>query len=162
MIQALSRLAGDAAFDRTVDMVTIMATEADLQTRMRARMESLVDGETRAIVAHSLGSVLSYIALSNHPDWTVDTYVTLGSPLASPALAGLAKTFVDDFGAWPGSVKRWVNIRALDDKACAVPLAETFGSKVEEVVVDNGHRAHAPEPYLNSATTGAVIAAALS
>ena len=162
MLESLTRLAGDAAFDRTVDMVTIMATEPDLQARMRARMESLVDGQTRVIVAHSLGSVLSYIALSNHPDWTVDTYVTLGSPLAAPALEGLAKTFVEDFGAWPGSVKRWVNVRALDDKACTVSLAERFGPKVEEVVVDNGHRAHAPEPYLNSAVTGEVIAAALS
>ena len=162
MLESLTRLAGDAAFDRTVDMVTIMATEPDLQARMRARMESLVDEGTRVIVAHSLGSVLSYIALSNHPDWNVDTYVTLGSPLAAPALEGLAKTFVEDFGAWPGSVKRWVNVRALDDKACTVSLAERFGANVEEVVVDNGHRAHAPEPYLNSAVTGEVIAAALS
>ncbi len=162
MIRALSRLAGEAAFDRTVDLVTIMATEPDLQARMRARMESLVDGDTRVIVAHSLGSVLSYIALSNHPDWKVDTYITLGSPLASPMLDGLAGSFVDDFGAWPGSVKRWVNVRALDDKACSVSLTERFGPKVEEVVVDNGHRAHAPEPYLNSAVTGGAIAAALS
>lgn len=162
MLESLTRLAGDAAFDRTVDMVTIMATEPDLQARMRARMESLVDEGTRVIVAHSLGSVLSYIALSNHPDWNVDTYVTLGSPLAAPALEGLAKTFVEDFGAWPGSVKRWVNVRALDDKACTVSLAERFGANVEEVVVDNGHRAHAPEPYLNASPTGGAIAAALA
>jgi hypothetical protein len=30
------------------------------------------------------------------------------------------------------------------------------------VLVDNGHRAHAPEPYLNSAATGAALAAALT
>ena len=75
-------------------MVTIMATEPGVQSQMRARIESVVGTETRVIVAHSLGSVLSYIALSNHPDWTVDTYVTLGSPLASPMLEGLAQTFV--------------------------------------------------------------------
>jgi len=162
MIQALNRLAGEAAFARTVDLVTIMATEPDLQARMRARMESRVGPDTRVIVAHSLGTVLSYIALSNHPDWTVDTLVTLGSPLASPMLNGLAASFVDDFGAWPGSVQRWVNVRALADQACSVPLTEKFGPRVEEVVVDNGRRAHAPEPYLNSAVTGQAIAAALS
>ncbi len=162
MIRALSRMAGEAAFDRTVDLVAIMSAEPDLQARMRARMESRVGEDTRVIVAHSLGSVLSYIALSNHPDWTVDTYVTLGSPLASPMVHGLAESFVEDFGAWPGSVKRWVNVRALADQACSVPLTAKFGPKVEEVVVDNGHRAHAPEPYLNSAVTSGAIAAALS
>jgi hypothetical protein len=33
---------------------------------------------------------------------------------------------------------------------------------VEDVLIDNGHRAHAPEPYLNAAPTGGAIAAALS
>ena len=41
-------------------------------------------------------------------------------------------------------------------------MAERFGDRVEEVLVDNGHRAHAPEPYLNSAPTGAAIAEALT
>jgi hypothetical protein len=43
-----------------------------------------------------------------------------------------------------------------------VSLTERFGDRVEEVLVDNGHRAHAPEPYLNSAATGAALAAALT
>ena len=29
------------------------------------------------IVAHSLGTVLSYTALCNYPDWPVKTFVTL-------------------------------------------------------------------------------------
>jgi hypothetical protein len=54
-----------------------------------------------------------------------------------------------------------VNVRAIGDKAAAVPLREKFGERVEDVLVDNGHRAHAPEPYLNAAVTGAAVAAAL-
>ncbi len=69
---------------------------------------------------------------------------------------------VDGIGAWPGSVQRWVNVRAVNDMACETCLADHFGSRVEELVIDNGHRAHAPEPYLNSSATGAAIAAALS
>jgi hypothetical protein len=42
-----------------------------------------------------------------------------------------------------------------------VPVRERFGDRVEEFLVDNGHRAHAAEPYLNSPPTGAAIAAAL-
>jgi hypothetical protein len=102
------------------------------------------------------------MALCNHPQWPVRTFVTLGSPLASPmSLAQLDPPPVDGQGVWPGSIERWVNVRALGDKAAAVPLAERFGSRVEDVLVDNGHRSHAPEPYLNAAPTGAAIAAAL-
>ena len=162
-INALSQAASDAAFERTVDMVAVMATEPDLRDRMRARIEPLVDADTRVIVAHSLGTVLSYMALSNHPQWSVRTFVTLGSPLASPMIFDhLDPAPVDGKGVWPGPIERWVNVRAVGDKAAAVPLREKFGDRVEDVLVDNGHRAHAPEPYLNSPPTGAAVAAALA
>jgi hypothetical protein len=74
---------------------------------------------------------------------------------------GLEPAPVDGQGLWPGSIERWVNVRAVGDKAAAIALGEKFGSRVEDVLVDNGHRAHAPEPYLNSSVTGAAIAAAL-
>jgi pimeloyl-ACP methyl ester carboxylesterase len=161
-IAMLGQAANDAAFDRTVDMVTIMATDPDLRAKMRARIEPLVDDETRVLVAHSLGTALSYMALANHPQWNVHTFVTLGSPLASPMLGDmLDPPLVDGKGQWPGSVQRWVNVRAIGDKAATVPVAERFGERVEDVMVDNGHRAHAPEPYLNAPPTGEAIAAAL-
>jgi len=162
-IAALGQAASDAAFDRTVDMVAVMTTEPDLRDRLRARIETVVDDGTRVVVAHSLGTVLSYMALCNHPTWSVDTFVTLGSPLASPILAGtLDPPLVDGHGVWPGAVRRWVNVRAVGDKAAAVALGDTFGPRVEEFLVDNGHRAHAPEPYLNADITGEAIAAALA
>jgi len=161
-VAMLGQAASDAAFDRTVDMVTIMATDPDLRMKMRGRIEPLITDETCVIVAHSLGTLLSYMALCNHPQWPVRTFVTLGSPLASPMMFGqLDPPPVDGEGVWPGSIEHWVNVRAVGDKAAAVPLAEKFGSRVEEVLIDNGHRAHAPEPYLNAELTGAAIAAAL-
>jgi len=161
-ITALGQAASDAAFDRTVDMVTIMATEPDLRDRIRSRLEAVMDEDTEVIVAHSLGSVLTYMGLCNHPEWPVHTFVTLGSPLASPMVFdNLDPKPVDGTGVWPGSVQRWVNVRAVGDKAAAVPLSDRFGPRVEDVLVDNGHRAHAPEPYLNAEVTGAAVAAAL-
>ncbi|HTU37278.1 MAG TPA: hypothetical protein VMF35_04620 [Acidimicrobiales bacterium] len=161
-VAALSEMVGEAAFDRTVDMVTMMTTEPDLRQRLQARLEPEVTAETRVLVAHSLGTVVSYNALAAHPEWPVHTFITLGSPLAVPMVYGsLDQAPVDGTGAWPGSVARWVNVRAARDKACADSLTSHFGPRVEEVVVDNGHRAHAPEPYLNAAATGAAIAAAL-
>ena len=58
---------------------------------------------------------------------------------------------------------RWVNGAAVGDRAAQVSrLADRFGSRVEDHLVDNGHRAHDPEPYLNNKATGAAIAAALA
>jgi predicted alpha/beta hydrolase family esterase len=161
-LAALGEAANEAAFDRMVDMVTIMTTEPDLRDRLRARIESVVGSDTRVLVAHSLGSVLSYTALANHPGWAVGTFVTLGSPLGAPmAFDTLEPAPVGGRGAWPGPIERWVNVRAHNDKAAAVSLVEKFGSRVEEHLIDNGHRPHAPEPYLNASATGAAIAAAL-
>ena len=161
-IAGLAQAAGEATFDRTVDLATAMLTEPDLHDELRARIEAEISGDTRVLVAHSLGTVLSYGALALHDDWPVHTFVTLGSPLAVPMVFNsLEPAPVDGQGVWPGSVQRWVNVRALNDKACETCLADHFGPRVEELVIDNGHRAHAPEPYLNSRPTGAAIAAAL-
>ena len=163
VIAALGQAASNAAFDRIVDMVAIMATKPDLRARMRARAEAMVDDDTRVIVSHSIGTLFSYMALCNHPHWRVHTFVTLGSPLASPLIfERLEPPPIDGKGQWPRSVDRWVNVRAVGDKAAAVALKEKFGPRVEEVLIDNGHRAHDPEPYLNAAATGAAIAAALA
>jgi pimeloyl-ACP methyl ester carboxylesterase len=163
MLAALGRAASDAAFERTIDMATIMATTPDLRARMRARAEAVIGEDTRVIIAHSLGTLLSYMALCNHPQWRVHTFVTLGSPLASPIIfERIEPPAIGGKGHWPGSIERWVNIRAVGDKAAAVTLREKFGPRVEEFLIDNGHRAHDPEPYLNSAPTGAAVAAALT
>ena len=162
VIAALGQAASNAAFDRIVDMVTIMATQPDLRARMRARAETMVDKDTRVIVSHSIGTLFSYMALCNHPHWPVQTFVTLGSPLASPVIFDhLDPPAIDGKGQWPGSIQRWVNVRAVGDKAAAVSFREKFDPRVEEFLIDNGHRAHDPEPYLNAAVTGAAIAAAL-
>jgi hypothetical protein len=159
----LGQAASDAAFDRTVDMVTIMSTEPDLRARLRERIEATVDGDTRVIVAHSIGTVLTYMALCHHSSWSVHTFITLGSPLALPMLFdSLDPAPVDGLGVWPGAVQRWVNVRAVGDKAAGVALGDKFGSRVEDVMVDNGHRAHAPEPYLNAIVTGSAVAEALT
>jgi predicted alpha/beta hydrolase family esterase len=161
-IVALGQAAGDATFDRTVDLANQMMNEPDLQDRLRARIEAEITEDTRVLVAHSLGTVLSYNALAGHGDWPVHTFVTLGSPLAVPVMFNsLIPAPVDGQGLWPGSVQRWVNVRAVGDKAAALSLVEKFGPRVEEVFIDNGHRAHAPEPYLNAVATGAAIAEAL-
>jgi pimeloyl-ACP methyl ester carboxylesterase len=162
-LDAISQAASEAAFDRTVDMVTTMTTVPDLRDRVRERIESVVTDETRVLVGHSLGSIVAYNALRRHPQWSVHTFITLGSPLGQPmVLSQMDPPFGEGETRWPGSVQRWVNVAAVGDRAAAINrLAEVYGDGVEDVLVDNGHRAHDPEPYLNAAATGAAVAAAL-
>jgi pimeloyl-ACP methyl ester carboxylesterase len=163
-LEALGQAANEAVFDRTVDMVTTMMTNPDLRSQVRARLERVVGADCQVLVGHSLGSVVSYNALVDNPSWPVELLVTLGSPLGSPMVFGSLVPAADDgFGAWPGSVQRWVNVAAVGDRAAEVSrLAEKYGPKVEDHLVDNGHRAHDPEPYLNARATGAAIASALT
>ena len=56
-------------------------------------------------------------------------------------------------------MRTWTNITSVGDMvADGFPLAPVFGAVVE-ARVDNGHRAHEPEPYLCALVTGAAIAA---
>lgn len=162
-LAAISQAANEAVFDRTVDLITTIATRADLREQVRARFEQVMTDDVRVVVAHSLGSIVAYHALATHPQWRVD-FVTIGSPLAAPMVLGqLDPPAIDGKGQWPGGVQRWTNVAAVGDKAAARSrLAEAFGDRVEDHLVDNGHRAHDPEPYLNAAATGAAIARALS
>jgi hypothetical protein len=163
-LEALGQAANEAVFDRTVDMVTTMTTNPELRAQARERLRRVVDDDCRVIVGHSLGSVVSYNALVDNPGWPARMLVTLGSPLGSPMVFGsLVQPGPDGLGPWPGSVARWVNVAAVGDRAAQVArLAEAYGPKVEDRLVDNGHRAHDPEPYLNSRATGAAIAEALA
>ena len=164
-LEALSQAASDGAFDRTVDMVATMTTVPDLRERVWARIDAVVGPDTRVLVGHSLGSVVAYNALRRNPDWSVDTLVTLGSPLGQEVVRSQLDPPLSPSGGdgWPGSVRRWVNVAAIGDRAAAVHrLAPLYDERIEDVRVDNGHRAHDPEPYLNAAATGAAVAAALA
>lgn len=158
-ISMLQQAANAAVYERTVDMATTMATTPDLRERIQGRLASVVLEDTTVIVAHSLGTIVSWSALAKHPDWPVRTLVTLGSPLASSEIFDrLDPAPIDGVGGWPGPVQNWVNVAAVGDKvAAAARLAARFGERVEDHRVDNGHRAHDPEPYLNNPVTGAAV-----
>jgi hypothetical protein len=163
LLATIHMAANNAAFERTVDMVATMVAEPDLTERVRARFDAVVTDETRVVIAHSLGTVVAYRALANGLDRNVDTFVTLGSPLGTDMVFdGLRPAPVDGLGAWPGKVRRWVNVAAVGDKAAEnARLSTRFGPRVEDRLVDNGHRAHDPEPYLNNRVTGMAVTEAL-
>lgn len=159
---------GDAiarnVLERSIDMLAIIGQRPGLEAEVRARLARVVGPETRVVIGHSLGSVVSYLALVRHPEWAVPNLVTLGSPLATArVLPSLDTIGPDGFGAWPPALQRWVNVAAHNDPVVAgTRLADRFGPRVEDRVVDNGHRPHDAEPYLNASVTGAAVAAALA
>ncbi|WP_460391320.1 hypothetical protein [Actinophytocola sediminis] len=127
------------------------------------RVAVAINGGTRVVVGHSLGSVVAYEVLYAHPEWRIDTFLTLGSPLGNrlfrdrlrgaPGLARLPR---------PGCVRRWVNVADTADLV-AVPLrlSECADGPVVDRIVHNGARAHAIASYLTDRLVGKVICDAL-
>ena len=161
MLPALADAIGQRMLDRIVYLTGVLATQPDVKDRCVARVTERLGADTRVVVAHSLGTVVTFMALERNPGFELPLLVTLGSPLGAPFLQDRIDR-VDGFAAWPGGAQRWVNVAAVGDRACVEPqLAKCFGPSVEDHTVNNGDRAHDVEPYLNARVTGAAIAAAL-
>lgn len=121
-----------AAFAREV---ATYLRRPDGKRRLAAREEvARAIGEARdqdrvVVVAHSLGSVVTYEALWAHPELRVDLLVTLGSPLGMRGVVFERLNPVPaERGARPPGVRRWVNLSDVGDLV-AVPrggLAEDF------------------------------------
>ncbi|MBV1894591.1 MAG: GPI inositol-deacylase [Ilumatobacteraceae bacterium] len=163
-LAAISKAVGENTLRQTINQLGRYFADDDLRSAVQARLASVIDDDTRVVIAHSMGTVVAYEALSEYSDWPVETLLTIGSPLGGDYVFGhLRPTPVAERGSWPGSLEAWVNVASVGDLACAEPrLAKCFDGPVEDLEVDNGHRAHDAEPYLNAAATGAALAAALS
>jgi hypothetical protein len=55
--------------------------DPEVRRAARVSIERAIGPETTVIIAHSLGSIVAYEALCDHPAWPVHTFVTIGSPL---------------------------------------------------------------------------------
>ena len=163
-MDALAEEIGKEVLRQLLHQLARYFADADTRETIRSRLRSVVTDETSVIVAHSMGTVVAYEELAANPDWNVKTLVTLGSPLGGefvfPSLQPAPQAGV---GSWPGSVVDWTNVVAVDDSVVRVSeLADLFGSRVRDYMVDNGHRTHDAEPYLNAGVTGQAVAAAIA
>lgn len=161
-VASLAHAVGEAAQARLVDQVGRFLAAGDVRRSVRARMDAQLGADTELVVAHSLGTIVSYLVLADRPELD-PALITMGSPLAtSMVFDQLRPAPVDGVGMWPGGVRSWTNIVAVGDPACGGRGFDgRFGDRVVEHRVDNGHRAHDPEPYLNAAPTGRAVAGAL-
>jgi pimeloyl-ACP methyl ester carboxylesterase len=168
-LDALSRsrfFAGlaERVFIANLKQVSAYFRDDNVRCAVAKRVEGEINNDTRVMIGHSLGSVVAYECLCAHPEWPVTTLVTLGSPLGIRNLIfdRLRPPPVDDLGAWPGGVRRWVNVADGGDIVALVKdLSPRFGLQVGNVLIHNGATAHDLRPYLTAPETGRVIAAAL-
>jgi hypothetical protein len=162
-LEVLAGLLGRQALRTLVDQAARYFADENLRRTVRQRLAGVIGADTKVVVAHSMGTIVAYEALAEHPEWPVITLVTTGSPLGNDfVFNNLSPGPQRGLGAWPGSIATWANIAAVDDPVIDEPhLARRFGERVADITVDNGRDAHRAEPYLNAAATGAVIAQAL-
>ena len=141
----------------------------DDPARMAAREEvanRIAEHRPRVVVAHSLGTVVTYEALHAHPELQVELLLTLGSPLALPRvifdrlLPRPAETRTGRAGARPEGIKRWVNIADPGDPVAIPPhLARAFHGIALDLTdtINAGFGFHHAKNYLSCAATAAIL-----
>lgn len=155
----LTRHAGPAArvfalaFCRQVHTY-LSKPDSDRRRRARCAVASAITRHRpEVIVAHSLGSVVTYETLWENPIPEVDLLVTIGSPLAMPGVVFplLRPEIVANRGARPPGVARWVNLADVGD-IVAIPrggLAPHFdGVEYDADVVIGEWDFHTVKNYL--------------
>jgi len=138
--------------------------EEPLREQVQSLVTNLIDGETRLLIGHSLGSVVAWEAahLASPP---LPTLLTLGSPLGLETI--IYPRLRPQPPSWPPAVQRWVNVSHLDDIIAVEPLlAPMFrspdGRRVEDHPGQSNHDHHGAAGYLEEPVTGSAVVDALS
>ena len=150
---------------KALTQVTRYLTDEEIRDYAQQQVLRLMDGDTKLVIGHSLGSVVAYEAL--HRTEHKATLITLGSPL------GLRNVIYDKLRPKPPhvppSVTRWENFAATDDLVAArLDLKPQFGpapgSDVTPVshIVDTGSQPHDIVHYLTKVSCGRVVAEAFA
>jgi PGAP1-like protein len=153
------------AFIGNLKQVNAFLSDESLKERVLARVHEIVDGSTRVVIGHSLGSVVAYEYLCRYRPAAVELLVTLGSPLGIPHLVfdRLTPAPVGGAGTWPGDLASWANVADSNDiVALRKQLAGLFSAgdgltAVDDRLVDNGSQAHAVDRYLSARETGEMV-----
>jgi pimeloyl-ACP methyl ester carboxylesterase len=130
-------------------------------------VSKLIGPETKALIGHSLGSVVAY-ETAHRLQQPLPLLVTLGCPLGLQTV--IHQRLRPQPPAFPPNVRRWVNVADRDDFIAAEPdLRGLFsagmpGDAVFEggYTVDNGADPHNADFYLGKAQLGKPVGEVLS
>lgn len=158
-----SKKMGTLALDRFTRDVYVYLTNKGVRRQVNAVVESQLGGEPCVVVGHSLGSVVGYDVLRNHPQ-SVARYVTVGSPLGVKAV----KSRLEPPLTMPPMTGAWYNAMDPDDAVSLHPLdGEHFGIEppIENYTsvdntTDNQHGivGYLPDPWVARAIHGGLMA----
>jgi len=149
--------------EETLALLATYFTDPEVRARDHQRLLERIDGDTRVVVAHSMGTVVAYEVLREHPDLAVEEFVTLGSPLGDGVVTAAIDRDGDGRLPWPGGVRNWTNVAAEGDLATAAAprLAPIVAGAVGDEFVFNGLHPHDIEPYLTTTAVGRAVARGL-
>ncbi|MEU0481129.1 MULTISPECIES: hypothetical protein [unclassified Streptosporangium] len=139
----LDRLQGNAVdFARFFcpEVAAYMVAGSEAREKSRAAVAEVIRrNRPRVVIAHSLGSVVTYETLWANPDLEVDLLITLGSPLGmrNVIFERLMPAPVNGWGGRPPKVRRWVNIADKDDIAAIPPGLRTCFTGVDQEALVN-------------------------
>lgn len=153
----LNRLDGRAAAFAKMFCPEVAAylTNPEKREKSRQAVAAVIrKNRPSVVIAHSLGSVVTYEALWANPDLRADLLITLGSPLGmrNVVFERLLPAPINGRGEKPAGVGRWVNIADKDDIAAIPPeLCDSFAGVDEEMLVNlDWIDFHTAEKYLGS------------
>lgn len=149
--------------------VRLYMSDPEIRDAAQRSVNDVVTRDTRLIIAHSLGTVVTFEALHRYESeskWrNVRSLVTLGSPLGIRNLifSKLNPAPVSEKGKWPALLQRWTNFSADNDVvALQKKLAPFFDEHIVDIRINNEARAHDVSPYLTDPATGNAIADAIA
>lgn len=143
-------------------------THADRREQARGIVGEAIDRHTpRIVLAHSLGSVVTYEALWQDPSREIDLLVTLGSPLAMPSVVydRLEPSPRDQPARKPPGVRRWVDVSDPGDAIAILrPMSNYFDGidQLLEPTVAGGVKFHFVSEYLSCPAVAALVGAELA
>ena len=151
---------------RTLAQVTNYLTDERVRGDALNQVHEHLTRDTRAVIGHSLGSVVAYEAVRSLPsEPPLPLLITLGSPLG---MSSVNRRLRQPPG-YPLALRRWVNLADRDDIVAARPdLLTLFDSDRSTTArfdstytVDNGAEPHRAGFYLTKPSCGQALAEAL-
>jgi hypothetical protein len=153
-------------FLTSLAQVTRYLTDDATRAQAREAVLGLVTPDTRAIVGHSLGSVVAY-ECAHRLGRPLPLLVTLGSPLG---LRTLVADRLDPPPSFPPWVSAWLNVANLEDVVAAEPdLRPLFTRDIPAPArfegvwfAEPGKAPHRAETYLGRIAIGRAVIQALA
>lgn len=123
------------------------------------RITARASADATVLIGHSLGSVVAYEFLRQHPGHSVKLLLTLGSPLGLRMVR--ERLPGRELGVGELGVTHWINVRDPRDPVAAAGALGRWYPGVPDRLAENGGDAHAAERYLSSRAVGGALVGVL-